>query len=146
MHASRQIYGIGWALPFHLPLEQTIAWQNFSASQWADALIMKWTIMILKLGLIENESALDLPLSRQARAGSLGHPRATCYNPWFRCNRFLYHHEVFDGMQCTADKEVAPKIEGCDVIDRAILEPLDERSFSSLQDLAKRICIPLTMV
>jgi hypothetical protein len=49
-------------------------------------------------------------------------------------------------MRSTADKEVIPKLEDPDVIDQAILAALDKYSFLSMQDSAKRTCIPLTMI
>jgi hypothetical protein len=48
--------------------------------------------------------------------------------------------------RCAVDEEMAPKLEGPDVIDRAILAALDEYLFSSVQDLFKRIYISPTMI
>jgi hypothetical protein len=48
--------------------------------------------------------------------------------------------------RCAVDEEMAPKLKGPDVIDRAILAVLDEHSFSSVQNLAKRTYIQSTTV
>jgi hypothetical protein len=125
----------------------------------------------------------NLPLFRQARVFSFGHPR-TSTNIHEHSRTFTNIHEhpristnihehprtstniheqfvsilgsaaiicfiitkYLKGTRCTADNEVILKLECLDVIDQAILAALDKDSFSSVWDLAKRTCIPSTMV
>jgi hypothetical protein len=50
------------------------------------------------------------------------------------------------GRRCIGDKEVTSKLEDPDFIDQAILAAFDEHLFLSVQDLAKRTCIPPTTI
>jgi hypothetical protein len=58
--------------------------------------MMKWTLAMLKINVIQNGSAIDLHVSQQARVFSFCYPRITSYSPRAWCNRILYRYETLE--------------------------------------------------
>jgi hypothetical protein len=84
--------------------------------------------------------------SQQVMISSLGYLRITYYNLRFRCNHVLYYHKLLERSAIHCGQGDDHKFGESDVIDQTILTAFDEYSFLSMQNLAKRTCIPPTTV
>jgi hypothetical protein len=104
--------------------------------------ITKSAVMTCKFDVMYIRPAVDLSLFRQTRVISLDHPRTTCCNPWFWCNRRLGCHKIPQGTALDSGQRGEANIRGSDVFDQVIRTAFDKQLFSSVHNISKRKYIP----